>query len=87
LPAYEHLPESRTAMEELTPGEWNDLNAYRARYNQEQQARQALDMLAASKDSPSYGFRVNNYRHCPAVCNDAVSGWSRRRNNCLWVVP
>ncbi|MGA1550386.1 MAG: hypothetical protein ACO389_16930, partial [bacterium] len=52
LPAYEHLPESRTAMEELTPGEWNDLNAYRVRYNQEQQARQALDMLAASKDSP-----------------------------------
>ncbi len=51
-------------MEELTPGEWNDLNLYRARYNQEQQARQALDMLAASKDSPSYGFRVNNYRHC-----------------------
>ena len=64
LPAYEHLPESRTAMEELTPGEWNDLNLYRARYNQEQQARQAVDMLAASKDSPSYGFRVNNYRHC-----------------------
>ena len=51
-------------MEELTPEEWNDLNLYRARYNQEQQARQALDMLAASKDSPSYGFRVNNYRHC-----------------------
>jgi len=58
------LPESRTAVEELTPGEWNDLNLYRARYNQEQQARQAFDMLAASKDSPSYGFRVNNYRHC-----------------------
>ena len=26
LPAYEHLSESRTAMEELTPGEWNSLN-------------------------------------------------------------
>ena len=64
LPTYEYLPESRTAVEELTPGEWNDLNLYRARYNQEQHARQALDMLAASKDSPSYGFRVNNYRHC-----------------------
>ena len=51
-------------MEELTPGEWNSLNRYRARCNQEQQARQALDMLAASKDSLSYGFRVNNYRHC-----------------------
>ena len=64
LPAYEHLPESRTAMEELTPGEWNDLNLYRTRYNQEQQVRQALDMLATSKNSLSYGFRVNNYRYC-----------------------
>jgi hypothetical protein len=28
LPAYEHLPESRAAMEELTPEEWYDLNLY-----------------------------------------------------------
>jgi predicted HD phosphohydrolase len=64
LPAYDHLPESRTCMEELTPAEWNDLTLYRLRYNQIEQARQALEMLAASKNSPSYGFRVNNYRHC-----------------------
>ncbi|MEC8593769.1 MAG: hypothetical protein VXY74_03050 [SAR324 cluster bacterium] len=28
LPAYEYLPESRAAMEELTPEEWYDLNLY-----------------------------------------------------------
>ena len=39
LSNYAHLSESRTAMEELTPGEWNDLNLYRTRCNQAQQAR------------------------------------------------
>jgi len=61
--SQEHLPEARSCMEELTAEEWTSLNQYRVRFNESQQARQALDMLAASKDSPSYGFRVNNYRH------------------------
>ena len=51
-------------MDDLSRNDWKNLMQYRKLYNREQQAKQALAMLALQKDDPSYGFRINNYRHC-----------------------
>ena len=58
------LEESQQKMDDLSQSDWHNLSQYRKKYNQEQQAKQALAMLEVQKDDPSYGFRVNNYRHC-----------------------
>ena len=58
------LEESQQKMDDLSQNDWEKLSKYRKKYNQEQQAKQALAMLEVQKDDPSYGFRVNNYRHC-----------------------
>ena len=65
IPAeLEILKESQQKMDDLSRRDWEKLSQYRKKYNQKQQAEQALAMLEVQKDDPSYGFRVNNYRHC-----------------------
>ena len=60
----EILEESQQKMDDLSQSDWKKLSQYRKKYNREQQAKQALALLEVQKDDPSYGFRVNNYRHC-----------------------
>ena len=65
LPAeFEHLKKSQKKMDDLSRSDWENLTNYRKIYNRDQQAKQALSMLKIQKDAPSYGFRINNYRHC-----------------------
>ena len=65
IPAeLEILKKSQQKMDDLSRNDWENLSQYRKKYNREQQAEQALAMLEVQKDDPSYGFRVNNYRHC-----------------------
>ena len=65
IPAeLEILKESQQKMDDLSQSDWEKLSQYRKKYKREQQAEQALAMLEVQKDDPSYGFRVNNYRHC-----------------------
>jgi len=65
IPAeLELLKEKQKKMDDLSQSDWENLSRYRKNYNQEQQAKQALSMLEVQKDAPSYGFRLNNYRHC-----------------------
>ena len=65
IPAeLEILKESQQKMDDLSRSDWENLSQYRKKYKREQQAEQALAMLEVQKDDPSYGFRVNNYRHC-----------------------
>ena len=65
IPAeLEILKESQQKMDDLSRTDWENLSQYRKKYNREQQAEQVLAMLEVQKDDPSYGFRVNNYRHC-----------------------
>ena len=65
IPAeLELLQESQQTMDDLSRSDWENLSQYRKVYNREQQAKQALALLEVQKDAPSYGFRVNNYRHC-----------------------
>ncbi|MFN0161741.1 MAG: phosphohydrolase [Burkholderiales bacterium] len=53
----------QVALEDFKPEDWALLNRQRALYYPEEQARQVLRLLAASKDDPSFGYMVNNYRH------------------------
>ena len=53
-----------TALDEFRAADWALLDAQRAPYYAEQQASQVLRMLAVSRDDASFGYGVNNYRHC-----------------------
>lgn len=44
--------------------DWALLDAQREVYDGEQRARQALRMLTAQADDPTFGYAINNYRHC-----------------------
>lgn len=54
----------KEALDEFRAADWALLNAQRAPYYAEQQATQALRLLAGSAEDPSFGYQVNNYRHC-----------------------
>jgi predicted HD phosphohydrolase len=54
----------KVSLEEFTPADWDLLDRQRALYYPEQQARQVLRLLEGSKDDPTFGYMVNNYRHC-----------------------
>ena len=59
-----HLEEAQSKMADLSKNDWVDLSKYRKIYQREEQAKQVLSLLEVQKDAPSYGFRINNYRHC-----------------------
>lgn len=44
--------------------DWLLLDLQRKPYLQTQKAKQALDMLKAQKDMPTFGYEINNYEHC-----------------------
>jgi predicted HD phosphohydrolase len=50
-------------LDDFTLDDWNLLAAQRPPYQAQLQATQAIRLLSASKDDPSFGYQVNNYRH------------------------
>ncbi|MBL8832796.1 MAG: phosphohydrolase [Rhodospirillales bacterium] len=54
----------KATLDEFGAAEWQILKAQRAPYMAEQHANQVLRLLAASKDDPTFGYQVNNFRHC-----------------------
>jgi predicted HD phosphohydrolase len=44
--------------------DWQILDRQREVYDAEQRATQALRMLAAMADDTTFGYAINNYRHC-----------------------
>jgi predicted HD phosphohydrolase len=54
----------QTSLEQFSPQDWQQLHSQRQTYYREQQARQALRMLADSEHDSTFGYKVNNYRHC-----------------------
>lgn len=54
----------KIALEDFLVADWHLLEQQRSRYLAQYQATQALRMLTASQDDPSFGYMVNNYRHC-----------------------
>ena len=52
------------SLDDLSTREWEFLDRQRRPYLAQEQATQALEMLAAQKDAPTFGYQVNNYEHC-----------------------
>jgi len=51
-------------MGDYSPEDWAVMNRQRAVYLAEERARQALELLLASRDAPTFGYLINNYEHC-----------------------
>lgn len=51
-------------LEDFTAEDWSVMNAQREPYLASEIAKQALQMLVAQKDAPSFGYQINNYEHC-----------------------
>lgn len=54
----------KDTLDEFRAADWTLLNAQRRIYLGEEQAKQALRLLTVGAQDPSFGYRVNNYRHC-----------------------
>jgi predicted HD phosphohydrolase len=61
-PDWKHLEPDE--LEGFGAEDWALLESQRAPYLAEQQAVQALALLGASAGAPTFGYRINNYRHC-----------------------
>ena len=51
-------------LDDYSPEDWAIMNRQRAEYLAEERARQALELLAASRNAPTFGYLINNYEHC-----------------------
>jgi len=61
-PDWRHV--EKVALEDFLPADWELLEQQRRVYLAEHQAAQVLRLLTASRDDPTFGYMVNNYRHC-----------------------
>jgi len=61
-PGWQYV--EKISLEEFSRADWEQLNLQRAAYAARQQADQALRLLSASEHDTSFGYMVNNYRHC-----------------------
>jgi predicted HD phosphohydrolase len=55
---------STPVMERMTAEDWRTLDAQREVYRRELQVEQVLGLLRAQENEPSFGYPINNYRHC-----------------------
>lgn len=51
-------------MDDYSPEDWATMNRQRTDYLAEERAKQALELLAASRYAPTFGYLINNYEHC-----------------------
>jgi hypothetical protein len=61
-PGWSHI--DQPDLDSFTAQDWQLLDQQRAVYDAEERAAQALRMLAAMADDASFGYAINNYRHC-----------------------
>jgi predicted HD phosphohydrolase len=54
----------KSVMETFSAEEWAMLARQRDEYQRQEQGRQALRLLAASEPDATFGYPVNNFRHC-----------------------
>ncbi len=53
-----------TALEPMRAPDWALLEPQRQEFMAGRQAKYALDLLASFEHEPSFGYQVNNFRHC-----------------------
>lgn len=63
----------KPALEAFGRAEWELLRDQRAAYRAEQQVEHVLRMLRAQDADPSFGYQVNNYRHCLQAATAALN--------------
>ncbi len=51
-------------MDDYGQEDWLIVNRQRAEYLAEERATQALELLSASRNAPTFGYLINNYEHC-----------------------
>ncbi len=51
-------------LDDFRRDDWALLNSQRDDYLRDQRHIQALDLLRASRNAPSFGYAINNYEHC-----------------------
>ncbi|MBI1246074.1 MAG: phosphohydrolase [Alphaproteobacteria bacterium] len=51
-------------LNDFRTGDWAVLKAQRPAYMKEQLAAQVVRLLAATAGDPTFGYQINNYRHC-----------------------
>jgi predicted HD phosphohydrolase len=61
-PDWRHV--EKTALEEMDAADWALIESQRVPFCEGRQAREALALLAASRNDPTFGYQINNYRHC-----------------------
>ena len=55
---------SRPTMEDFTAEDWTTLSSQKRDFYAEHQAEHALNLLRIQENTKSFGYQVNNYRHC-----------------------
>lgn len=60
-PAWSYV--DKDSLDAFRAPDWTRLNRQRGPYYADQQARQALDLLTASRDAASFGYLISNYQH------------------------
>ena len=53
----------KISLQDFSVADWQQLEQQRKPYLEQQQAAQAIRLLSASENDPSFGYMVNNYRH------------------------
>jgi len=51
-------------LDEFSTADWVMLDTQRKPYLETERPKQALEMLSAQADAPTFGYQVNNYEHC-----------------------
>lgn len=62
----------KPALDLFTAADWALLGTQRRAYYAADQARQVLRLLEAARDDASFGYAVNNYRHCIQAATAAL---------------
>jgi hypothetical protein len=52
------------SLDDFAARDWALLDSQRGPYSAAQRAKQALEMLAAQANAPTFGYQINNYEHC-----------------------
>ena len=69
-PDWRHMPP--VEMEAFRAADWQRLEAQRGQFLAEQQAAHVLRLLDIGRHDPSFGYQVNNYRHCIQAATRAL---------------
>ena len=51
-------------LEKFSLSDWVLLETQRKPYLNDERAKQAIEMLAAQANAPTFGYQINNYEHC-----------------------